>query len=81
VPKPLPAWELSAKTCTSACRHRYHRWMNWSSGTGCSPLMSVSWEPRALPAGLHKQKGHEDISNFCWYRDLRGPSLQLGNGN
>jgi hypothetical protein len=27
--------------------------VNWSSGTGCSPLVGVSWEPWALPVGLY----------------------------
>ena len=34
--------------------HGFYPWVNWSSGTGCSPLVGVSWEPRALPVGLHR---------------------------
>jgi hypothetical protein len=41
--------------------HGFYLWGNWSSGTGCSPFVGVSWEPRALPAGLH-QRG-ERIKN------------------
>ena len=36
--------------------HGFYPWVNWSSGTGCSPLVGVSWEPRAFPVGLHKLK-------------------------
>ena len=35
--------------------HGFHPWVNWSSGAGCSPLVGVSWEPWALPVGLHRQ--------------------------
>jgi hypothetical protein len=34
--------------------HGVYPWVNWSSGTGCSPLMGVSWKPRASAVGLHK---------------------------
>jgi hypothetical protein len=34
--------------------HGFYPWVNWSSGTGCSPLVGVFWESRALPVGLHK---------------------------
>jgi hypothetical protein len=34
--------------------HGFYPWVNWSSGTGCSPLVGVSWEPWALPVGLHE---------------------------
>ena len=33
--------------------HGFYMWVNGSSGTGCSPLAGVSWEPWALPIGLH----------------------------
>ena len=33
--------------------HAFYAWVNWSSDTGCSPLVGVSMEPRALPVGLH----------------------------
>ncbi len=33
--------------------HGFYPWVNWSSGTGCSPLAGVSWEPWALSVGLH----------------------------
>ena len=33
--------------------HGFYPWVNWSSGTGCSPLVGVSWVARALPVGLH----------------------------
>jgi hypothetical protein len=36
--------------------HRFYPWANWSSGTGCSPLVGVSTEPRALPVGLHLER-------------------------
>ena len=41
---------------TSACRHGFYPWVNWSSGTGCSPRVGVSWVPRPLPLGLHEEK-------------------------
>ncbi len=34
--------------------HEFYPWVNWSPGTGCSPLVSVYREPRALPVGLHE---------------------------
>ena len=34
--------------------HGFYPWVNWPSGSGCSPLVGVPWEPRALPAGLHR---------------------------
>jgi hypothetical protein len=34
--------------------HGFYPWVNWSSNTGCSPLVDVSWEPQALPMGLHR---------------------------
>jgi len=37
--------------------HAFYAWVNWSSDTGCSPLVGVSMEPRALPVGLHIAKG------------------------
>jgi hypothetical protein len=36
--------------------HGFYPWVNWSSGKGCSPLVGVSWEPWALPVGLHLRK-------------------------
>jgi len=42
--------------------HGFHPWVNWSSGTGCSPLVGVCQEPRALPAGLHRYS--KEVSVF-----------------
>ena len=41
--------------------HGFYSWGNWSSGTGCSPLVGISWEPRALPLGLHYPLNHFTI--------------------
>jgi len=35
--------------------------------------MSVSWEPRALPVGLHEQKGHEDFPTSAGIKTFVAP--------
>jgi len=46
-------WGMSS-TIPNQEDHGFYPWVNWSSGTGCSPLVGVSREPRALPVGLHQ---------------------------
>jgi hypothetical protein len=50
-------WEFQEEFITKSIPnqedHGFYPWVNWSSGTGCSPLVGVSKEPRALPVGLH----------------------------
>jgi hypothetical protein len=47
-----------------AGRQGFYSWVNWSSGTGCSPLVGVSWGPRALPVGLHFKSDLDLLAAF-----------------
>ena len=61
--------------------HGFYPWVNWSSGTGCSPLVGVSWEPRALPLGApfrlpfilssYQTIGQEKTQNFLLDKKIK----------
>ena len=67
--------------------HGFYPWVNWSSGTGCSPLAGVSWEPWALPMGLHeeylnvvenhgaKELTDRRIADYIWELDNTGLTI------
>jgi ribosome modulation factor len=74
VPKPLPPWGPSAKTCTSACRHGLCPWMNadsavrsfvcrWANATADSATGGYPAEALGLRTGrIHRRWAQAGIS-------------------
>jgi len=53
-------WTAIRDSIPNQENHGFYPWVNWSSGTGCSPFVGVSWEPRALPVGLHQRGENQE---------------------